>query len=103
METYVPHILSALVVWGLGTLIGYLPARKLIEVREARHELAQGSVGQIKGIAGWVMIAIWLAAVWFCGTVIGDWAATLDLEGAIARSMLRLRILIEVLAALADD
>lgn len=102
MTDTAPYI-AALWVLGLGTLIGIGPTRKLIAVREAKHELKQGSAGFLRGIAGWIVIALWLGAVWFFGTIIGDWAATGDLEGAIQRAELRLVVLLEILSALADD
>lgn len=95
--------LSALVVLALSTAIGMGMVRKLIAVREARHELRQGSAGAIRGLAGWAVIAFWLMATWFFGTVLGDWSASGDLAGAIDRSQLRLRILLEMAAALADS
>jgi len=97
-----PYI-AALAVFALGTAIGIAPVRKLIAVREAKHELKQGSASFLRGMAGWIVIALWVAAVWFLGTIIGDWAATGDLSGAIARAELRFYILLEILSALADQ
>ena len=87
----------------LATAIGIGPVRKTIHVREAQHELKQGSAGWIRSISGWSMIAFWIMATWFFATIIGDWAVTGDLEGAFDRSMLRLRILLEIAAAIADS
>ncbi len=49
------------------------------------------------------MIVFWLMAVWFIATILGDWHVTEDLAGAIDRSWLRLRILLEIAAALSDN
>ncbi|MEL7099010.1 MAG: hypothetical protein AAGM84_09300 [Pseudomonadota bacterium] len=100
---YIPPALTALALLCAGTLIGYWPTRKLIAVREARHDLKQGSAGFIRQISGWSVIAFWLGAVWFGGTIVGDWGATGDLDGAIERAWLRLQILLEILAALAES
>lgn len=101
--TTVTPLLVALVLLIAGTLIGIWPVRKLITVAEAKHELKHGSAGFLRSLAGWSYIAFWLMAVWFGGTIIGDWYMTGDLEGAIDRAWLRLRILLEIAAALADS
>ena len=98
-----PPLASILVVLALGALAGIAPMKKLIEVQEAKHELRRGSAGFLRTISGWVVIAVWLAAVWFCGTVIGDWMRLDDLGAAIDRAQLRLYILLEILAALSDS
>lgn len=95
--------LAALVLLVLSTAIGMRPVIKFIQVREARHEMRQGSAGAIRTIGGWAIIAFWLMATWFCGTILGDWHATSDLAGAIDRSMVRLQILLEIAAALAES
>lgn len=95
--------LSALVVLVFGTMLGIGRVRKLITVLESKHELRQGSASFLRGVSGWIVIAIWIAAVWFVGSVIGDWGATGDLTGALERAQLRLLILIEILAALGDQ
>ena len=96
-------LLVAAVILGISALIGLRPVRKLIEVREAKHELKHGSAGFIRTTSGWFVIVLWLAFTWFFATVTGDWWATGDLEGAIERGWLRLRILLEILAAMSDD
>lgn len=101
--TLLGPILSALVLLVIGALAGILPVRKLITVVEARHELRQGSASFLRGLAGWGIIAIWLLAVWFFGTIIGDWGATGDLDGAIARSGRRLETLLHVIAAVLNE
>ena len=95
--------LSALVLMCLATAIGIPMIRKLIIVYEAKHELKHGSAGFLRNMAGWSMIALWLLATWFSATVIGDWGVTGDLEGALNRSWLRLRIVLEIAIALMDS
>ena len=97
-----PYI-AALVLFAGSTAIGIAPVRKLIVVREAKNELRHGSAGFLRSLAGWSWIIFWLATTWFLATIIGDWGATDDLNGAIARAALRLRILLEILAAVADS
>jgi len=102
IETLGPLGLT-LVAFAVSTLAGYLPVRKLIEVREARHELKQGSAGFIRTTSGWFVIVIWLALTWFAGTFCGDWFRTGSFEIALDRGMLRLQVLPEILAALGED
>lgn len=102
IETLAPAFF-ALALLALSALIGMIPVKKLIQVREAKHELKQGSAGFLRTISGWTVIAFWLMGTWFFATIIGDWGATGDLEGAIARAWLRLRILLEIAAALAES
>lgn len=87
----------------LSTAMGIPMIRKMIIVHEARHELRYGSAGFIRNLAGWSVIGFWLLATWFASTVIGDWGYTGDLDGAIARSWLRLQIVLEIAAALAQS
>ena len=95
--------LAALALIAFGTLAGIPAVRKLIVVYEARHELRHGSTGWLRSIAGWSIIAFWLMTTWFLATIIGDWGATGDLEGAIGRSWLRLRILLEIALAVMES
>lgn len=96
-------LIAGLALFALSTGVGIYPVVKIIRVREARHELKEGSAGWLRGIGGWAVIAFWLMAVWFFATIIGDWNATGDLDGAIDRSWLRLRILLEIAAALGES
>ena len=97
-----PYLLIP-VLWFLTTLLGVAQVKKLIQVHEGKRELKHGSAGLIRTMSGWVMIVLWGLATWFLATILGDWGTTGDLQGAIARSMNRLRILLEILAALSDD
>lgn len=101
IESYMP-LLCALALFVISTVAGMGPVMKLIRVREARHELRQGSAGAIRAISGWAIIAFWLMAAWFMATILGDWSISGDLGAAIDRSYLRLRILLEIAAALGD-
>ncbi len=92
---------SGLVLFGMGTLMGIAPVIKIIRMYEARHELRYGSAGWIRGLAGWAFIAFWLMAVWYFATILGDWAVSGDLNAAVARSLLRLRVLLEIALAIA--
>ena len=96
-------IAATLLLICLATSLGTYPIKKFIQVQEAKHELKQGSAGFLRTISGWSIIAFWLAATWFFATITGDWWATGDLEGAIARSGRRLEVILHILAALADD
>lgn len=103
MSTPIGPFLAFLVLLGGASLLGLSPIRKLIQVREAKHELKHGSAGFLRTMSGWIIIAIWATGTWFVATIIGDWWATGDLDGAIARSGRRLEVLLRILAALADD
>ncbi|MEP3947916.1 hypothetical protein [Ascidiaceihabitans sp.] len=103
MTSFFAPVLSGLVLLAVSTFVGMWPVVKLIKVREAKHELKQGSAGFLRTLSGWSVIAFWLMTTWFFATIIGDWGSTGDLDGAIERSWLRLRILLEIAAALADD
>lgn len=85
-----------------GAVLGLVPIRKLVQVREAQHELKHGSAGYLRTIGGWSIIAFWLVGTWFCATITGDWWATGDLDGAIARSGRRLEVKLHILSALSD-
>jgi len=96
-------VLATVSVIFIAASLGIYPIKKLIQVREAKHELKHGSAGFFRTMSGWIVIAIWVAATWFVATIIGDWWATGDLNGAIARSWLRLELILRILEALSDD
>lgn len=101
-ELYAPFV-AAVVLLMASTTVGMMAVVKLIQIYEAKHELKRGSAGAIRMIAGWSMVAFWIMAVWFFATILGDWNASGDLQGAIDRSLLRLRILLEIAAAIASS
>lgn len=103
MPELIYPLIAGLALFAVATFIGVAPVRKLIQVYEAKHELKHGSAGFLRSLSGWVVIAFWLMTTWFLATVIGDWGASGDLEGAIERSLLRLRILLEIAIALMDS
>lgn len=96
-------VIAALALIAGSAVLGIFPVKKLIQVREAKHELKHGSAGFIRTTSGWIIIAIWLALTWFAATILGDWSVTGDLAGAIDRGWLRLQIILEILAALGND
>ncbi len=98
-----PPLIAAVVLFAASTAIGMASVVKIITIYEAKHELKQGSAGWIRSISGWTRVVFWLFATWFLATILGDWQASGDLEGAIDRSWLRLRIMLEILAALGSD
>jgi hypothetical protein len=100
--SFLGPLLSGLALLAVSTAVGAGAMRKLVHVYEAKHELKQGSAGFLRTIAGWSWIAIWAMAIWFFATIIGDWGASGDLDGAIARSWLRLEILLHIASALSD-
>jgi hypothetical protein len=85
------------------TALGIPQVLRLIRIAEAKHELKLGSASFIRTLAGWSVIAVWIGATWFFATIIGDWAMTGDLAGAVDRGMLRLYVLLEILATLASS
>ena len=96
-------IFATFAIVGLGAVLGIYPIKKLIQVQEAKHELKQGSAGYLRTMSGWIVIVIWLLAIWFGASITGDWWATGDLEGAIERGWYRLEIILLILEALGDD
>lgn len=96
-------LIAGLALFAASTWIGVERVVKIIRVYEAKHELKQGSAGWLRSISGWSMIAFWVMTTWFLATIIGDWWVTADLAGALDRSWLRLRILLEIAAALSDS
>jgi hypothetical protein len=101
MTITAPIALAIAVLFAASTAIGILPVLRLIRINEAKHELKRGSASFIRTLAGWSIIAVWIGGTWFVATILGDWAATGDLAGAIDRGMLRLYVLLEILATLA--
>ncbi len=100
---FVEPYIAAVVLFVVASLLGIAPVIKIIAVYEAKHELKHGSAGFIRSLSGWAIIAFWLLTTWFLATILGDWATTQDLTGALDRSMVRLRVVLEILAALADS
>ncbi len=96
-------LLATLVLMVVSTAIGMTQVVKMIQISEAKHELKHGSAGFLRSLSGWSIVIFWLMIVWFAATIIGDWGATGDLAGALDRAWLRLRILLEIAAALADS
>ncbi len=96
-------VLATAALLFISTGIGLTQVQKIIQIREAKHELKHGSAGFLRSVSGWSVIFIWLGLVWFTATIIGDWGVTGDLEGAIDRGWVRLRVLLEILAALAES
>ncbi|MFL4470999.1 hypothetical protein ACERZ8_14325 [Tateyamaria armeniaca] len=88
--------LATIALIAVATIGGIGSVRKLITVYEAKHELKQGSTGWLRSIAGWSIVAFWLMTTWFAATIIGDWSVSGDFGGAVDRSWLRLRVLLEI-------
>ena len=97
-----PFLATVILLIG-ATFVGMAPVIKLIKVYEGHHELKQGSAGWLRTIGGWSIIAFWLMTTWFLATIVGDWAVSGDLQGAVDKSWLRLRILLEIASAIANS
>ncbi|MFP7671985.1 hypothetical protein ACG74X_01380 [Marivita sp. S0852] len=96
-------LIAGMVLFAISTAIGMSQMVKIITIIEAKHELKQGSAGWIRALSGWTLVVFWLLITWFLATIIGDWYVSGDLEAAIDRSWLRLRIMLEIMAALGSD
>lgn len=96
-------LFAAVLLFAASTALGIANVKKIITIHEARHELKQGSAGWLRSLSGWTQVVFWLLTTWFLATIIGDWHVSGDLEGAIDRSWLRLRVLLEIAAALGSD
>jgi len=88
MQSVAP-IVSTLFLICLAAPIGIYPIRKYIQIQEAKHELKHGSAGFIRSFGGWIIIAIWVAVVWFIATILGDWWAPMTKPATIAQADLR--------------
>ncbi|WP_299686851.1 hypothetical protein [uncultured Tateyamaria sp.] len=100
MEHLIGPVLGGLALLAASTAFGIPMIRKIVTVREAKHELRAGSAGFLRSIAGWAVVVIWLLATWYVATIVGDWFATGDLGGAVERSMRRLQIVFEIVISL---
>lgn len=103
MPDLITPYLFGLVLLAVATVLGIFPIRKAIQIKEAKHELKQGSAGYLRSLSGWSIILFWAAATWFCATILGDWSASGDLQGALARAQIRLQVLLELLALFGDN
>lgn len=101
-DTLFPLLLTIALI-ALSGGLGIWPITKIIQMNEARHELKQGSAGYLRSLSGWFVVVLWLVVTWFVATILGDWWATADLEGAIARSARRLELIFHILATLGND
>jgi len=96
-------LLAAFALFAISTAAGMPAVVKLIRMHEARHELRHGSASALRALGGWALITFWLMTTWFLSTILGDWYISGDLQGAVDRSYLRLRILLELAAAFGDS
>ena len=69
-------------------------------MREAKHELKQGSAGFLRSMEGWGVIALWALTILFCAAVLGDWQISGDFDGALDRSGQRLRWAFQIFSVL---
>lgn len=98
----IPVVLAGLALFGMATFVGMIPIKKLIDMKEARHELRVGSANYLRRLAGWSAIGFWILAIWYFATILGDWGVTGDFEDALERSYVRLLVLVEIAIALAE-
>ena len=103
MTEFAAPALATLALFFIATALGVPAMRKLIVVYEAKHELKHGSAGWLRSLRGWSMVAFWLMTTWCIATIFGDWAMNGDLEAAIDRGWLRLRILLEIAMAIMES
>ena len=100
MQQLIGPVLAGFALLAASTAIGIPMIRKMVMVREAKHELREGSAGFLRSIAGWAVVAIWVLGTWYVATIVGDWFMTGDLAGAVERSMRRLQVVFEIVIAL---
>lgn len=101
-EAFLPY-LSVIVLFAAATIFGMQPIHKIIEMREARHELKQGSAGWIRSLSGWSFVAFWIVGTGAFAGFLADWAQKGDLSMAIAQSGNPLNILSDIAATIAGD
>jgi hypothetical protein len=85
-------LLATVILFVVSTGFGIGLVRRIVTEHESRHELRHGSAGFLRAAAGWGWVCLWLGLSWYLASIIGDWSATGDLEGAINRDWLRRNI-----------
>lgn len=92
-------LFAAAILFGASTYLGMIPVHRMIQRREAQHELRMGSASYFRRMGGLVFVAVWLITVIFLSTIIGDWAVTDDLDAAMDRAGLRIGLLLRFAAS----
>lgn len=92
-------LVAAAVVFGFSTYVGVIPVHRMIHRREAQHELRRGSASYFRRMGGLALVGMWLVAILFVSSIIGDWAVTGDYDGAMARAGMRIGLLIQLAAS----
>lgn len=100
MLTNISVLVAAAVLFAFSTYLGLIPVHRMIQRREAQHELRLGSASYFRRMGGLFFVFIWIITVIFLSTILGDWGATGDLEAAMDRAGLRIGLLLQFAASL---
>ena len=92
-------LVAAAVLFAFSTYLGLIPVHRMIQRREARHELRLGSASYLRRMGGLLFVFVWIITVVFLSTILGDWGTTGDLEAALDRASLRLGLLLRFAAS----
>lgn len=100
MLTNASVFVAVAILYGFSTFLGLIPVHRMIQRREAQHELRWGSASYFRRMGGLFLVFLWIITITFLSTVIGDWGATGDLDAALARAGRRIGLLIRFAASL---
>lgn len=101
MLTNASMLFAAAVLFGFSTYLGLIPMHRMIQRREAQHELRSGSASYLRRTGGLLMVAAWLATLFFAATILGDWGFTGDLDAALGRAGERVALMVRLAASAA--
>lgn len=97
MLTNASVLIAAAILFSFSTYLGLIPVHRMIQRREAQHELRWGYVRRMGGL---FIIFVWVITVIFLSMIIGDWGVTGDLDAALNRAGLRIGLLNKMAASL---
>ena len=100
MLTNASVLIAATILFSFSTYLGLIPVHRMIQRREAQHELRWGSASYVRRMGGLFIIFVWVITVIFLSMIIGDWGVTGDLDAALDRAGLRIGLLIKMAASL---
>ena len=99
MLTNASVLVAAAILFSFSTYIGLIPVHRMIQRHETEHELRRGSASYFRRMGGLFFVIVWIGTVVFLSTILGDWAATGDLEAAMDRAGLRIGLLLQFAAS----
>ena len=92
-------LFSAVALFGLSTYFRLLPVHRMIQRREAHHELRSGSASYLRRMGDAILFVTWIIVVLCLSSILGDWAVTGDLDAAMDRAGRRAAVLFKLAAS----